>query len=165
MSVHNRKHLFQILLQWAKQQVHRREWIRMIRIYSLLSPMVHNQREHQPILIDMSRLPKEILDKLYFVEFDVRGFLNLNWANSLFFFVAFWATRQTEKDIRKNKDLYVKTTIRELIVYLVFICILCIGKFIICFSYIETTTTKKNRESCLKTRMKNNCFSWFCVNK
>jgi len=40
--------------------------------------MAHNQREHQPILIDMSRLRKEILDKLYFVEFDVRGFLNLN---------------------------------------------------------------------------------------
>lgn len=40
-----------------------------------------------------------------------------------------WATRQTEKDLRKNKDLYVKTTIRELILYLVFITILCIITF------------------------------------
>lgn len=44
------------------------------------------------------------------------------------FFLALWATRQTEKDLRKNKDLYVKTTIRELILYLVFITILCISK-------------------------------------
>ena len=42
---------------------------------------------------------------------------------------ALWATRQTEKDLRKNKDLYVKTTIRELILYLVFITILCISSF------------------------------------
>ncbi|CAF0929169.1 unnamed protein product [Adineta ricciae] len=40
-----------------------------------------------------------------------------------------WATRQTEKDLGKNKDLYVKTTIRELIVYLVFIVVLCIITF------------------------------------
>jgi len=40
-----------------------------------------------------------------------------------------WATRQTEKDLRKNKDLYVKTTIRELVLYLVFITILCIITF------------------------------------
>jgi len=46
----------------------------------------------------------------------------------LTFFLALWATRQTEKDLRKNKDLYVKTTIRELILYLVFITILCISK-------------------------------------
>lgn len=44
-------------------------------------------------------------------------------------FVALWATRQTEKDLRKNKDLYVKTTIRELILYLVFITILCISEW------------------------------------
>ncbi|CAF4205861.1 unnamed protein product [Rotaria sp. Silwood2] len=40
-----------------------------------------------------------------------------------------WATRQTEKDLGKNKDLYVKTTLRELIIYLVFITILCIITF------------------------------------
>ncbi|UJR37362.1 hypothetical protein I4U23_030070 [Adineta vaga] len=40
-----------------------------------------------------------------------------------------WATRQTEKDIGKNKELYVKTTLRELIIYLVFIAILCIITF------------------------------------
>ncbi|CAF4656456.1 unnamed protein product [Rotaria sp. Silwood1] len=40
-----------------------------------------------------------------------------------------WATRQTEKDLRKNKDLYIKTTIRELILYLVFVTILCIITF------------------------------------
>ncbi|CAF5052381.1 unnamed protein product, partial [Rotaria magnacalcarata] len=37
-----------------------------------------------------------------------------------------WATRQTEKDLGKNKDLYVKTTLRELFIYLMFIVILCI---------------------------------------
>ncbi|CAF0734591.1 unnamed protein product [Didymodactylos carnosus] len=40
-----------------------------------------------------------------------------------------WATRQTEKDLSDNKDLYVKTTLRELVVYLVFITILCIITF------------------------------------
>ncbi|CAF1290241.1 unnamed protein product [Rotaria sordida] len=40
-----------------------------------------------------------------------------------------WATRQTEKDLRKNKDLYIKTTLRELILYLVFVTILCIITF------------------------------------
>ncbi|CAF4587465.1 unnamed protein product [Rotaria sp. Silwood1] len=40
-----------------------------------------------------------------------------------------WATRQTEKDLGKNKDLYVKTTLRELIIYLIFITILCIITF------------------------------------
>lgn len=44
-------------------------------------------------------------------------------------FLALWATRQTEKDLRKNKDLYIKTTIRELIIYLIFIIILCISKY------------------------------------
>ncbi len=45
------------------------------------------------------------------------------------FYVALWATRQTEKDLRKNKDLYVKTTLRELILYLIFVTILCISKY------------------------------------
>ncbi|CAF3336661.1 unnamed protein product [Rotaria socialis] len=40
-----------------------------------------------------------------------------------------WATRQTEKDLGKNKDLYVKTTLRELFIYLVFIVLLCIITF------------------------------------
>ncbi|CAF0883949.1 unnamed protein product [Adineta steineri] len=40
-----------------------------------------------------------------------------------------WATRQTEKDLGKDKDLYVKTTIRELIIYLAFVSILCIITF------------------------------------
>ncbi|CAF2049019.1 unnamed protein product [Rotaria magnacalcarata] len=40
-----------------------------------------------------------------------------------------WATRQTEKDLGKNKDLYVKTTLRELFIYLMFIVILCIITF------------------------------------
>jgi hypothetical protein len=42
--------------------------------------------------------------------------------------LALWATRQTEKDLGENKDLYVKTTIRELILYLVYISVLCISK-------------------------------------
>ncbi|CAF0936292.1 unnamed protein product [Adineta steineri] len=42
---------------------------------------------------------------------------------------ALWATRQTEKDLGKDKDLYVKTTIRELIIYLAFVSILCIITF------------------------------------
>ena len=47
--------------------------------------------------------------------------------------LALWATRQTEKDLRKNKDLYVKTTLRELIIYLVFITVLCISKSLALF--------------------------------
>jgi len=42
--------------------------------------------------------------------------------------LALWATRQTEKDLGKNQELYVKTTIRELIVYLGYISVLCISK-------------------------------------
>ena len=39
-----------------------------------------------------------------------------------------WATRQTEViDKEKNPDLYVKITLRELIVFLVFLLILCIS--------------------------------------
>lgn len=44
--------------------------------------------------------------------------------------IALWATRQTEKGLGKNKDLYVKTTLRELFIYLAFIVVLCIGKSI-----------------------------------
>ncbi|CAF1059968.1 unnamed protein product [Rotaria magnacalcarata] len=40
-----------------------------------------------------------------------------------------WATRQTEKNLQTNKDLYIKTTIKELVLYLVFIAILCIITF------------------------------------
>lgn len=42
------------------------------------------------------------------------------------FIVALWATRHTE-DVKGNQELHVKTTLRELIVYLVFLAILCIG--------------------------------------
>ena len=56
-------------------------------------------------------------------------------------YLALWATRQTEKDLRKNKDLYVKTTIRELIIYLVFITILCISKYR--YIYLKTFNSFK----------------------
>jgi len=40
-----------------------------------------------------------------------------------------WATQQTERiDRYREKDKYVRTTIRELIVYLIFLTILSIGK-------------------------------------
>jgi hypothetical protein len=44
-------------------------------------------------------------------------------------YLALWATRQTEKDLGKNKELYVKTTIRELILYLIYISVLCISTY------------------------------------
>ena len=45
------------------------------------------------------------------------------------YFLELWATQQTERiDRRQEKDKYVRTTIRELIVYLVFLTILSIGK-------------------------------------
>ncbi|CAG5121215.1 unnamed protein product [Candidula unifasciata] len=39
-----------------------------------------------------------------------------------------WATRQTE-ETRSNRELYVKTTLRELIVYIVFLAVLCVITF------------------------------------
>ena len=41
--------------------------------------------------------------------------------------VALWATRMTE-ETADNRELHIKTTLRELIVYIVFLIILCIGK-------------------------------------
>lgn len=39
-----------------------------------------------------------------------------------------WATRQTEDiDKVKNPDKYVKITLRELIIYLIFLIVVCIG--------------------------------------
>jgi hypothetical protein len=44
-------------------------------------------------------------------------------------FIELWATQQTEKiDRHQEKDKYVRTTIRELIVYLFFLTVLSIGK-------------------------------------
>lgn len=42
-------------------------------------------------------------------------------------YLALWATRQTE-ETKGNRELHVKTTLRELIIYLVFLIILCVGK-------------------------------------
>lgn len=47
----------------------------------------------------------------------------------LFNRIELWQTQQTEKiDRYQQKDKYVQTTIRELIVYLIFLTILSIGK-------------------------------------
>lgn len=43
------------------------------------------------------------------------------------YLIALWATRQTE-ETKGNRELHVKTTLRELIIYLVFLIILCVGK-------------------------------------
>ena len=43
-------------------------------------------------------------------------------------FIALWATRQTE-DTEKDRELHVKTTLRELVVYIVFLVILCVGEY------------------------------------
>ena len=41
-----------------------------------------------------------------------------------------WATQQTERiDRRQHKDKYVRTTLRELMIYLVFLTVLSIGQF------------------------------------
>ena len=45
-----------------------------------------------------------------------------------FIIAALWATRQTE-ETEKDRELHVKTTLRELIVYIVFIVILCVGRY------------------------------------
>lgn len=41
---------------------------------------------------------------------------------------AIWATKQTEPT-EDNKELRIKTTLRELIVYCVFLAILCVSKY------------------------------------
>jgi hypothetical protein len=47
----------------------------------------------------------------------------------LFVWIEIWATQQTERiDRHQEKDKYVRTTIRELIVYMIFLVILSIGK-------------------------------------
>ena len=43
-------------------------------------------------------------------------------------FSALWATKMTE-DTQNNQEMKIKTTLRELIVYLVFLVILCVGEF------------------------------------
>ena len=45
--------------------------------------------------------------------------------------VGLWRTRQTE-DTDTDREMYVKTTLRELGIYLVFICVLCICKYCCC---------------------------------
>ena len=42
-------------------------------------------------------------------------------------FLALWATRQTE-ETKTNRELYVKTTLRELIIYIVFLIVICVSK-------------------------------------
>ena len=39
---------------------------------------------------------------------------------------ALWATRETE-EIKDNKELTIRTTLRELLIYIVFLTVLCIG--------------------------------------
>lgn len=47
----------------------------------------------------------------------------------IFICLELWQTQQTERiDRQQQKDKYVQTTIRELIVYLIFLTILSIGK-------------------------------------
>lgn len=43
-------------------------------------------------------------------------------------FLALWATRQTE-ETKTNRELYVKTTLRELIIYIVFLIVICVSKY------------------------------------
>jgi hypothetical protein len=94
----------------------------------------------------MNRLRKKILAELFFVEFDV-SFIILfcSFEQHLTSNLALWATRETEKDLRKNKDLYVKTTLRELVIYLVFIAILCISKYKITFCFMKIVYVNKRQ--------------------
>ena len=41
---------------------------------------------------------------------------------------AIWATRETE-ETKDNKELHIKTTLRELLVYIVFLILLCVGTY------------------------------------
>lgn len=45
----------------------------------------------------------------------------------IFYCLALWATRQTE-DTTSDKEMHIKTTLRELLVYVLFLIVLCIGK-------------------------------------
>jgi hypothetical protein len=45
----------------------------------------------------------------------------------LFFFKAIWSTRELT-DTTKSNDIHVKTTLRELIIYILYLIILCICK-------------------------------------
>ena len=58
---------------------------------------------------------------------------------------ALWATKETE-ETEANRELRIKTTLRELLVYLVFIIVLCIGAFPVIFlvSAVSLTLTKTN---------------------
>jgi polycystin 2 len=40
-----------------------------------------------------------------------------------------WATRQTEQENLGNRDVYIKTTLRELIIYIFFLVVLSISKY------------------------------------
>ena len=48
---------------------------------------------------------------------------------SMLFTVGLWRTRQTE-DTKVDRELHIRTTLRELIIYIIFVIILCICKYI-----------------------------------
>ncbi|XP_072051319.1 polycystin-2-like isoform X2 [Amphiura filiformis] len=50
------------------------------------------------------------------------------WTKFVRFLRSLWRTRQTD-DTKQDKDLHVRTTLRELIIYLVFLTVLCIMTF------------------------------------
>ena len=49
-------------------------------------------------------------------------------SNRFFFISGIWATRQMAGTSEADREWYVKTTIKELVIYLVFLTILCICK-------------------------------------
>jgi len=46
------------------------------------------------------------------------------------FYAGLWGTRQTE-DTQADRELYIRTTIRELVMYIFFLMTLCICKYIV----------------------------------
>lgn len=58
---------------------------------------------------------------------DTSVLVALQYSKVCMYSAALWATKETE-ETEENRELRIKTTLRELLVYLVFIIILCIGK-------------------------------------
>lgn len=77
-------------------------------------------------------------------------------------YLALWATRQTE-ETKGNRELHVKTTLRELIIYLVFLIILCVGKrdkrYHRHCMYQEKKPTQTNKKTIYLHKMKH---LWYC---
>ena len=55
----------------------------------------------------------------------------------LSFNTGMWATREMS-NVENDREMFVRTTIRELVVYCIFLFVLCIRKYTLPYSYLDS---------------------------